>query len=154
MARLKEAIKQTREFDSLEQETLLNLAYTQSELASPFQQFLREHDLSDTLYNILRILRGQSGGGLFCSGISERMVTRVPDVTRRVDRLEKMGLVVRERSESDRRVVMIHITKEGGALLDELNPHVHELSKRSLGHLTTKEMQELNRLLDKARNPQ
>ncbi len=153
MAKLREVIKQTRDFESLEQETHLNLLHTTSELSGPFLKFLKQYELSQALYNILRILRGQRGTGLYCSGIGERMVTRVPDITRRVDRLEKMGLVERMRSAEDRRVVLIHITRKGEELLEEINPAMHQLSKKSLGHLTVNEKKELNRLLDKARNP-
>ncbi len=153
MSNLKHDIRQTRPFESLEQETHLNLQRTASELGGPFLKYLKQHGLSLSLYNILRILRGQKGNGLSCSGIAERMVTRDSDITRRIDRLLKMGLVKRVRSEEDRRVVLTSINNKGMNLLEELAEPMSGLDKQSLGHLTIQEKKQLNRLLDKARNP-
>ena len=153
MPNLKHEIKQTRPFESLEQETHLNLQRTASELGGPFLKYLKKHGLSLSLYNILRILRGQKGNGLSCSGIADRMVTRDSDITRRIDRLLKMGLANRVRSEEDRRVVLTSINGKGLTLLEELDEPMRELDQRSLGHLTIQEKKQLNRLLEKARNP-
>ncbi len=153
MSSLKRELKQTKPFGSLEQETLLNIQRTASKLDGPFLKFLKLHGLSASLYNILRILRGQKGNGLSCSGIAERMVTRDSDITRRIDRLLKMGLADRVRSEEDRRVVLTSINSKGMNLLKELDEPMSALEKQSLGHLTIQEKKQLNRLLDKARNP-
>jgi DNA-binding MarR family transcriptional regulator len=154
MASLKSEIKQNRDFDSLEQETFLNLQRTNGVLAGPYLRLFKDKGLSPSLYNILRILRGQDGSGLACSHIGERMVTRDPDVTRLVDKLLKLGFVQRERSSADRRVVLISITKKGLDLLGELDAPVSELNSLALGHLTRPELLELNRLLVKARLPE
>ncbi|MHC4932360.1 MAG: MarR family winged helix-turn-helix transcriptional regulator, partial [Planctomycetota bacterium] len=82
---------------------------------------LKRAGLSGPTYNVLRILRGARPDGLRCGTISERMVTRVPDVTRLVDRLEGLGFVRRERAEGDRRVVAVSITKRGLDVLAELD---------------------------------
>jgi DNA-binding MarR family transcriptional regulator len=82
------------------------------------------------------------------------MVTRLPDITRLVDRLEQKGYVSRARTETDRRVVLLTITDSGRKLLGGLDPSVTELHKRQLGHLTPAERSELNRLLVKARRPE
>jgi DNA-binding MarR family transcriptional regulator len=152
MAALKRELKQTKSFESPEQEAFLNLHRTASFLGGPFMKLLKENSLSQPLYNILRILRGQQGGGLSCSHISERMVTRDPDVTRLVDRLEKSALVKRNRSAVDRRVVEISITRKGLQLLSRLDDPMRALHTETLGHLTRADLKELNRLLVKARN--
>ncbi len=152
MSDLKKELQQDRGFESLEQETHLNLQRTASELNGPFVRLLKPHALSLPLYNILRILRGQKGEGLSCSGIGERMVTRDSDITRLIDRLVKMELVVRTRSQEDRRVVLTSITEAGLALLAELDESMRELHVRRLAHMTIEEKKELNRLLEKARS--
>lgn len=152
MSTLRKEIKQTRPFESLEQETLLNLQRTATDLGSPFLQFLKSHHLSQPLYNILRILRGQKGEGLSCSGIGERLVTRDSDITRLIDRLIGMKLVERTRSTEDRRVVLTRINPKGLKLLAKLDEPMLELHQRSLLHMTIKEKKELNRLLVKARS--
>ena len=96
-------------------------------------QVLKTEDLSPTQYNVLRILRG-SPDGLPCGEIGSRMITRDPDITRLLDRLEKRGLIARYREEKDRRMVMARITPraESTGRLDEpvRNPH-----RKQLGHL-------------------
>lgn len=151
MASLKSELMQNRDFESLEQEAYLNLQRTAASLNGPFIKLFKKYELSASLYNILRILRGQDGSGLACSHISERMVTRDPDVTRLVDKLLKLGLVHRHRSDHDRRVVLISITEEGRDLLAKLDMPTRELNSRTLGHLTRDELKDLNRLLVKAR---
>lgn len=153
MAALKSELQQNRDFESLEQETYLNLQRTAGVVHGPFFKLFKAHDLRPSLYNILRILRGQQGKGLACSHIGERMVTRDPDVTRLVDKLLQMGLVQRVRSHADRRVVLISITARGLELLAELDAPLAVLHRRSLGHMSPAELEELNRLLVKARHP-
>ena len=150
---LREELRMTRKFSSPEEELNLNLQRTVGLLGKPLFRFLKDHGLSLAQYNILRILRGQPEGRLPCRQIGLRMVTREPDVTRLLDRLEKDGLVERVRSESDRRVVMISITKGGLALLASLDEPMRRIHQHSLGHLTRAEIREMNRLLVKARQP-
>jgi len=153
LSTLKQELKQKQPFAAPQQEVFLNVQRTAGILNGPLLKLLRCEGLSPPLYNILRILRGQKGEGLSCSSIGERMVTRDPDVTRLIDRLEKGGLVERERSAEDRRVVLISITAAGMAVLAKLDRPVLDLHRDLLGHLTVKEMAELNRLLVKARQP-
>lgn len=153
MASLKSELQQNRDFESLEQETYLNLQRTAGILDGPFVKLFKENELRPSLYNILRILRGQRGRGLACSHIGERMVSRDPDVTRLIDKLLTLGLVQRVRSETDRRVVLISITPAGMDLLARLDDAVSNLHHAALGHLTRGELEELNRLLVKARRP-
>ena len=152
MAALKSELQQSKDFESLEQEAVLNLQRTASIISGPYEKLFKANNLSSGLYNILRILRGQKGQGLACSHIAERMVSRDPDVTRLTDKLLKMELVQRARSTTDRRVVLISLTRTGEKMLAALDRPVGALHHESLGHLTRDELHELNRLLVKARN--
>ena len=154
MAALKNELQQKKGFQSPEQEAYLNLQRSAGMLIGPFIRLFKSEGLSSSQFNILRILRGQEGEGLACSAISQRMVNRDPDVTRRVDRLVKEGLVERSRSSRDRRVVLISITGKGREILTRLDGQVGDLHKQALGHLTRAELKELNRLLVKARHPE
>ena len=111
---------------------------------------LKKEDLSATQYNVLRILRG-SLQGLPCGEIASRMITRDPDVTRLLDRLEKRGLILRWRETKDRRVVMVKITPEGIGLLGRMDQPVQELHRQQLGHLGKERLRELGELLQEAR---
>jgi DNA-binding MarR family transcriptional regulator len=110
---------------------------------------LKGSALSGPTYNVLRILRGARPEGLRCGTISERMVTRVPDVTRLVDRLEGLGLVRRERAEGDRRVVEVSITKRGLEVLAGLDEPLLAAHRRQFGGLGRAEITQLRRLLEK-----
>jgi len=114
------ALKQNRPFVSLEQEVYLSILRTASELSHAVDQFFRPFDITPSQYNVLRILQGAGTDGLCRNEISERMVTATPDMTRLLDRMEKAGLVTRERAEKDRRQVSTHITKFGMELLARL----------------------------------
>jgi DNA-binding MarR family transcriptional regulator len=138
-------------FDSLEQEASLNLARTQDHISVEFARLFGEHGISPPWYNVLRILLGHGGEGVPCQEIAGQMVTRMPDITRLVDRLEEAALVERRRIPQDRRVVLVRITKAGLDLLARLDRPLLELHKHLLGHLTRDELAELNRLLVKAR---
>ncbi len=151
MSTLRRELQQTRDFDSLEQETFLNLQRTAGLLAGPLDQMLKEHGLSPSQYNVLRILRGQAGEGLACTPIGERMVSRVPDVTRLVDKLIRLGLAVRQRSTDDRRVVLISITSAGLKVLKQLDKPLAAVHRQSLAHMSAAELRKLNKLLVKAR---
>jgi DNA-binding MarR family transcriptional regulator len=113
---------------------------------------LKPHGISGTQYNVLRILRGAGKDGLPCGAIAERMVTRDPDITRLLDRLDKMGFIVRERGQRDRRVVTTTITDPGLKLLKQLDKPVQELGAALVGNLSKTQMQHLVELLDLARS--
>ncbi|WZP00007.1 MarR family transcriptional regulator [Isosphaeraceae bacterium EP7] len=147
---LKAEIKKRDAFERAEEEALLNLARTNDVLESAFSALFREHRLTSSQYNALRILRGE-GSPLPCLEVASRMITRLPDITRLVDRLEESGLVERTRSLEDRRVVWVGITDKGRAVLSGLDTPVRDLQRRLLGHLDPAELAELNRLLVKAR---
>src|SRR5262252_8376572 len=99
-----------------EEAAYLDLLLTAEVLSHPLVEVLKGHELSATQYNVLRILRG-APEGLTCGEVGSRMITRDPDITRLLDRLEKRGLISRWRETKDRRTVMARITPEGLALL-------------------------------------
>jgi DNA-binding MarR family transcriptional regulator len=149
---LQREIKKRRPFDSAEQEAALSIARTADRFGICFTRLFREFGLTPSQYNVLRILRGE-GQPLPILEVADRMLTSAPGITGLIDRLEAMGLLVRERSTEDRRVVYVAITPRGIDLLAKLDEPVIALHKRLMGHLGTAELRELIRLLDKAREP-
>lgn len=133
-----------------EEAAFLNLLRTTDMLSRGLIQVLKTEDLSATQYNVLRILRG-APDGLPCGEISRRMITRDPDVTRLLDRLEKRGLISRSRETRDRRTVMASITPEGLKLLTRLDEPVQAAHRQSLGHLGRDRLRMLTELLSLAR---
>src|SRR5258708_38610136 len=111
---------------------------------------LKVEDLSPTQYNVLRILRG-APEGLTCGEIGSRMITRDPDITRLLDRLEKRRLVARCRETKDRRMVLTRITPDGLKLLARLDEPVQEAHRKQLGHRGRHRLRELMELLQEAR---
>ena len=149
---LQDEIQQTKPFTTLATEALLALHLTSDRLASEATRILKPWDLSPTQYNVLRILRGAEPDGLACRGIGERMIQRDPDITRLMDRLEKRGLVRRERDSKDRRVVITRITQSGLELLDKLDGPVEEFNVRRLDHVGPEKLRMLIELLELVRN--
>jgi DNA-binding MarR family transcriptional regulator len=140
---------------SLEAEAFVSLLRTADALERGLTELLKTAGLSVAQYNVLRILRGASATGdtgLRCAEVGERLINRDPDVTRLMDRLEKQDLIVRARSDEDRRVVTTRITPKGLALLAELDEPVEALHKRQLGHLTPGTLRALCGLLEDARS--
>ena len=148
--RLQEELKKRRPFDSPEQEATLSIARTADRLGICFSRLFREHGLTPSQYNVLRILRGE-GRPLPILEVADRLIAAVPGITGLIDRLEGLGLVARERSTEDRRVVFVAITPKGIDLLAKLDEPVAGLHKRLVGHLSKAELGELIRLLEKAR---
>jgi DNA-binding MarR family transcriptional regulator len=133
-----------------EEIAFLDLLRTCDLLARGPAQVLKNEDLSPTQYNVLRILRG-SPDGLPCGEISNRMITRDPDITRLLDRLEKRALISRCRETKDRRMVMARITPEGLTLLDRLDEPVQAMHRKQLGHLGKERLRILAQLMEGAR---
>src|SRR5690554_2208580 len=113
---LQRELRKQQPFESLEHEVSLNLMRSEDFLQAPFAELFRQFGISGPQYNVLRILRGH-GRALPSLEIAAQMVTRVPDITRLVDRLEAAGLVERHRTPEDRRVVLVQITQKGLDLL-------------------------------------
>jgi len=137
----------------LEEQVFVNVMRTADALARGGEALLKPTGLSATQYNVLRILRGAGTQGLACREVGCRMISRDPDITRLLDRMESRGLIARAREEQDRRVVKTRITPEGLRVLAELDAPVQELHRRQLHHLLAKELRQLSRLLERVRAP-
>ena len=151
--RLAEEIRMSRPFQLPELEAFLNLIRTSDQLQWQMAELFKQYGVTMQQYNVLRILRGAGDDGLPSLSIAHRMVTRVPDITRLVDRMERNAWVERARSESDRRVVRVTLTETGRRLADVLEAPTNACHRNQLGHLSTAELETLNRLLEKARGP-
>lgn len=134
-----------------EEGAFLDLLRTTDVLSRGLVQVLKTEDLSATQYNVLRILRG-APEGLACGEIAGRMITRDPDVTRLLDRLEKRRLIRRCRETKDRRTVIARITPEGLKLLSRLDAPVQAAHRKQLGHLGRERLRTLTELLALARS--
>src|SRR2546430_2015272 len=120
ISRLKDELKLARSPQSLEQDVFLNAQRTADWLMRELEEVLREAHLSPTQYNVLRILRGAGTVGMACHEIGERMITRDPDMTRLLDRLEERELITRSRERQDRRVIRVRVSHDGLRTLKDL----------------------------------
>jgi len=153
MARgLQAELKQRIPFRSREQEAYLSLLRTTDALQSSIEAKLQEFGLTGTQYNALRILRGAGSDGLPCSEIGERMITRDPDVTRLLNRLEKRGFVTRTRAKSDSRVIYGKISNAGLKLLREMDEPLEKFGREMLKHVAQDKLQHLIDLLELVRS--
>jgi len=152
VTKVKTHLATTQKFQPCPEEAaFLDLLRTTDLLSRGPARVLRGEDLSATQYNVLRILRG-APEGLACGEIGNRMITRDPDITRLLDRLEKRGLISRCREERDRRTVMTRITSEGLKLLARLDEPMQAAHRKQLGHLGRQRLQALSDLLNTARS--
>ena len=149
--KLQEEIKQRKPFETARQELWLNLARTTAMASHVIEQGLRQHGLSPTQYNVLRILRGAGPEGLCQYEIKARLVAQVPDVPRILDRMAKSGWVERVRAKPDRRVVMTTLSENGRKLVDELDGPLPAMMSEMFQALSEAEMGRLNELLVEAR---
>lgn len=130
----------------------LNVVRTSVRLMDEVADVVKSEGLTEPQFNALRILRGAGPEGLPCSAIGRRMIRRVPDITRLVDRLEREGLAERRRDDApDRRVVRVTISDRGRGLLRRLDGPVRALHRRQFEHLTRTELRDMTRLLQKVR---
>tara|TARA_R110002095_G_scaffold25573_4_gene26195 strand:- start:7165 stop:7653 length:489 start_codon:yes stop_codon:yes gene_type:complete len=150
MNQLQRELKKKQAFQSSEVEAILNVLRTGDQFQNRLGRLFREYGLTCSQYNVLRILRGE-GNPMPSLEIADRMVQVVPAITGLIDRLEKQELVTRERCHKDRRVVYVTLTEKAVRLLKEIEKPGLELHEQLIGHLTRKELKELNRLLTKAR---
>jgi DNA-binding MarR family transcriptional regulator len=150
--RIAAEIKQTKPL-SLEVEAVLNIQRTADHLAATIGRLLKAVDLSAQQFNVLRILRGARRDGLACREIGDRVVTRDPDITRLLDRMERNGLLERSRESKDRRVVTVRITEPGLAILKQVERPVEQELKRQVGRLGAGALAELIGMLELIRQP-
>jgi DNA-binding MarR family transcriptional regulator len=140
-------LRQNKLFSSLQQEAHLSVVRTASALTDQVEDLLKPYGISSTQYNVLRILRGAGDEGLCRNELRDRMLTRMPDMTRLLDRMEEAGLVTRARERDDRRMVLTRITARGLELLGELDRPVTELHRDQLARLTDEQLRSLIDLL-------
>jgi DNA-binding MarR family transcriptional regulator len=152
MRHLRQAIKQRKPFESLEQEVFLEILRTGHALVEGLVERLRPYGLTQPQYNVLRILRGAGPAGLATGDVGARMVaSREPDVTRLLMRMEREGLVVRARRADNRRFVTARITRKGLAVLAALDGPIAEMHRAQLRHMSRRELAQLAELLERAR---
>jgi DNA-binding MarR family transcriptional regulator len=140
-------------FDSLQQEAFLNLWRTYDRLHLIEEELFSKFDLTPQQYNALRVLRGEGANKLPTLALAARLVSRAPDITRLLDKLEERGLIERERPADNRRMVLIGLTEQGRELLASLDEQVRASHARQLGHLDDDQMRQLIALLKAARAP-
>ena len=144
-------IKQTTPFRSPYQRVLVNIMYTSNWLASSQMQLLKPFGLTLQQYNVLRILRGQSPNPVKVTDITERMLDKMSNASRLVDKLVAKNLVLRTECPSDRRAVDVVITEEGLAMLKKLDVYQNEWAAVQRGKLSEEEAGYLSQLLDRLR---
>lgn len=144
-------LKQSRPFPSLEAEAAVNLIRTADTVRRGMEAALKPWSISMEQFNVLRILRGTGPAGLPCGEIAARMVTRDPDMTRLLDRLEARELIERKRQTKDRRVVISRIRPAGRRLLAAVDGPLESANLRRLGPLGRKRLRELVTLLEAVR---
>jgi DNA-binding MarR family transcriptional regulator len=149
--RILKELRQTRPFESHRQEAALNILRTADALKRGLELLLKRCGITSAQYNVLRILRGAGESGLRCGGIAERMITAEPDVTRLLTRMERLGLLTRQRDDRDRRVVTAFVTERGLQVLDELEKPLRELLQRQFALLNDDEILGMIAALEKVR---
>jgi len=151
--RIQQEIRQTKPIRLLEEGAALNIMRTADVLMQRISDVLKPHALSPTQYNVLRILRGAGREGRSCKEIGDRLVARDPDITRLMDRLEKRGLVRRERSTEDRRIVTHSLTEDGLELVGRLDQPIERSNREAMGHVAPARLRKLIAILEEIRIP-
>jgi len=152
-SRLQDEIKQTRPFPNPGTEALVSVLRTAAILEHAYGEALKPHGLTLAQYNVLRILRGAGKNGLCGREVRERLVARVPDVSRLLDRMVETGLVARARDRADRRHVTARTTPKGLRLLKAATPALEAVERERTGGLTGERLQDLVDLLAALRVP-
>ncbi|MCW3467745.1 MarR family winged helix-turn-helix transcriptional regulator [Chitinophaga nivalis] len=147
MSNLEKLITQ-KTFENENQRGLISLIFVGNWITSRHQQFFKQYDITMQQFNILRILRGQHPKAASINVLKERMLDKMSDVSRLVERLRKTDLVERKSCEMDRRAVDVRITAKGLELLKTIDTELGRLDD-AFKSLNEKEVQQLNKLLDK-----
>jgi DNA-binding MarR family transcriptional regulator len=148
---LQTELKQKKPFPRISAEALVSILRTAAVLDHQLTDALKPFGITHTQYNVLRILRGAGAAGLCGREVAERMVSRVPDVSRLLDRMEDAGLISRERDPGDRRHVTARISRKGLAMLDEATPRLETVERARLGQLPGGRLQQLLEMLTAVR---
>ncbi|HLB08246.1 MAG TPA: MarR family transcriptional regulator [Gemmatimonadaceae bacterium] len=140
---LLDEIKQTKPFASRSEEALLSILRTATVLEHGSNEVLRPFGITSTQYNVLRILRGAGAGGLCGKEIAERLISRVPDVSRLLDRMEEVGLLGKKRDANDRRHLTARITAKGRKVLEQATPGLEEFARGRVERLSARSVEGL-----------
>jgi DNA-binding MarR family transcriptional regulator len=143
VTRLQDEIKQTKPFERASDEALLSILRTASVLEHGSNEILKPHGITLTQYNVLRILRGAGARGLCGREIAERLISRVPDVSRLLDRMEEMELLGKERDSGDRRHVTARITAKGRRVLVKVTPELEAFSRERVERVSARTIEAL-----------
>jgi len=150
MKELEDILKVTTKL-SLQKKTVINISYSSIWMKDEIILALKPYDISIEQFNVLRILRGQKGNPANLQDIQERMVNKMSNTTRLVDKLILKGLAERFICEKNRRKVDIYITENGLKLLNEIDPIIEKTENSLTSNLSDKELEDLNTLLNKLR---
>jgi DNA-binding MarR family transcriptional regulator len=142
-SRLQAELKQTKPFPRRSSEAFLSVLRTAAVLEHQVNEALRPYGITALQYNVLRILRGAGANGLCGREISERLVSKGPDVSRLLDRMEEMQLLRRERDPKDRRHVTARVTPKGLRMLEEAGPTLEVVERERFGHLDAERLQQI-----------
>ena len=145
---LRKRLLQSR-FESPSQEAFLNLMVASAHLRERAQRLFETQTITPAQYNVLRILRGAHPEGFPRCEVARRMIERAPDLTRMIDRLERLGLVERGRSDQDRRRSVARITRKGLEQIEHMKPVLDALHRRLSERLSRAEAAQLSRLCEK-----
>ena len=148
---LQTELKQSKPFPNVAAEALLSVLRTASVLEHQLTEVLKPYGITHTQYNVLRILRGAGDSGLCGREVGERMVSRVPDVSRLLDRMEEAELISRERDPEDRRHVTARITRKGLAMLEQATPQLEAVGRARVGQVSAGRLQQLIEVLTAVR---
>lgn len=151
--RIEEAIKQ-KKFASPQQRAKVNIIYTAAWVNQHDSQALKQYGISIQQFNILRILRGRKGKPATVKLLTERMLDKMSNASRLVDKLVAKNLVKRCQSEIDRRSVEVTITKSGIDVLNDASKSLDFTNRECFDHLSNEEACQLSKLLDKIRSPE
>jgi DNA-binding MarR family transcriptional regulator len=153
LTRFPAAPRSARRFDSLEQEVFLNLWRTYDRLRILEDELFGRYHLTPQQYNVLRLLKAEQPRTVPTLTLADRLVSRAPDITRMLDKLEERGLIVRDRPAENRRMVRVGISAAGVALLRKLAGPLRYCHARQLGHLSATQLKQLAELLRQVRAP-
>ncbi len=138
----------------ISRQTVINIILSSTWIKSDIQMVLKPFDLSLEQFNVLRILKGQKGNPLNLQDIQERMVNKMSNTTRLIDKLIKKGFVKRNQCEANRRKIEIYITEEGINILKTINPLIDQAEETITSNLSETDLHELNILLLKLKQKQ
>ncbi len=147
---LETEIKQTRPFQSESEKCIVNIIYTNNLITIFHNKIVKDFDISIEQYNVLRILKGQNGTPITINGIIDRMLDKMSNASRLVDKLYYKGLVDRRQKETNRRACDVTITVRGEEVLDAISRSLAGRVESNLD-MDKNELEQLNALLDKFR---